>query len=145
MTKHEYIIMNLQGKLITRCGWSSVIAKRCDSTKKSLYTIFFNSEDPVVKVAIPKDRSITWHVYRYYYNINHRLWNLFLGKRKGLCVWPIIPFKVKKKTTCYEEGMLQVKFWLCDLSVTIINISFPKTLSEWIWSLDKSVDIMRVC
>lgn len=73
MTKHEYIIMNLQGKLITRCGWSSVIAKRCDSTKKLLYTIFFNSEDPVVKVAIPKDRSITWHVYRYYvlYKVKH--------------------------------------------------------------------------
>lgn len=42
------------------------IAKRCDSTKKLLYTIFFNKEDPVVKVAIPKDRSITGHVYRYH-------------------------------------------------------------------------------
>lgn len=58
--------MNLRGKLITRCGWSSIIAKRCDSTKKLLYTILLNSEDPVVKVAIPKDRSITGHAYRYY-------------------------------------------------------------------------------
>lgn len=145
MTKHGYIIMNLREKLITRCGWSSAIAKRCDSTKKLLYTIFFNSEDPEVKVAIPKDRSITWHVYRYHYNINHRLWNLFLGKRKGLCVWPIIPFKVKKKTLVMKKVCFKLSFGSAIYQYTIINISFPKTLSEWIWSLDKSVDIMRVC
>lgn len=128
VTKHGYIIMNLREKLITRCGWSSAIAKRCDSTEKLLYTIFFNSEDPEVKVAIPKYRSITWHVYRYHHNINHRLWDLFLGKRKGLCVWPIIPFKVKKKNTCYEEGMLQVKFWLCDLSVYYYKYIISKNI-----------------
>lgn len=80
--KHGYIIMNLQGKLITRCGWSSVIAKLCDSTKKLLYTIFLNSEHSVVKVAIPKDRSITGHVYRYY--VLYKVKNITKGSDKSL-------------------------------------------------------------
>lgn len=38
--------------------------KRCQSKKKVLYTIFFNSEGPTIQVAIPKSRSITGHVYK---------------------------------------------------------------------------------
>lgn len=40
------------------------IANRCQSTTRVFYTIYFNSEGPVVQVPIPKGRSITGHVYK---------------------------------------------------------------------------------
>lgn len=51
---------------LTKKAKRLVIAKRCKSTKKVLYAIFFSSEGPVVQVAIPKGRSITGHVYTNY-------------------------------------------------------------------------------
>lgn len=44
----------------------SVIAKRCQSTKKVLYAMFLKSEGPVVQVSIPKGRAITGHIYKNY-------------------------------------------------------------------------------
>lgn len=59
MMKHGYFILNLREKC-------PVIAKRCQSTTKVLYAIFFKNEGPVVQVAIPKGLSIIGHLYKNY-------------------------------------------------------------------------------
>lgn len=51
---------------LTKTAKRPVKAKRCQSTNKVLLTIFFNIEGTVVQVGIPKERSITDHVYKEY-------------------------------------------------------------------------------
>lgn len=167
--------MNLRGKLITRCGWSSVIAKRCDSTKKLLYTIFWNSEDHVVKVA---DQSPDMYTYIMCsiklktlrkevikaLNLQHSiLHNSVLAhksqtvrfiswKKKKLMCLPHHPYSLDfilfskvKKALVRKKVCFKISFGSAIYQYTIINVPFLKTLYERISCLDKSVEVMRVC
>lgn len=49
---------------IKRNGGRPIIAKRCQSAKKVLYAIFFNSSGPVVQIPTPNRRSVTGQFYR---------------------------------------------------------------------------------
>lgn len=49
---------------IQRNGARPIIAKRCQSAKKVLYAIFFNSSGPVVQIPTPSRRSVTGQFYR---------------------------------------------------------------------------------
>ena len=50
---------------LTKNGKRPEIAKRCQSTKKVLYSIFFNSSGIVAQIPIPKGQGVTGKVYKH--------------------------------------------------------------------------------
>lgn len=49
---------------ITKDRKRPVIAKRCQSTKKILYAIFFDKKDVVLQFPIPKKKNVSGNMYK---------------------------------------------------------------------------------
>ncbi|XP_061193207.1 histone-lysine N-methyltransferase SETMAR-like [Saccostrea echinata] len=64
---------------MTKHGKRPVIAKRCQSTKKILYAIFFDREGVVLQFPIPEKKSVTGKMYKY--KILHKLKQQYKKKR----------------------------------------------------------------
>ena len=45
-------------------GYRPVIARRCETSNRMLYAIFFDSKGPVLQIPIPKGSSVTGKFYR---------------------------------------------------------------------------------
>ena len=62
------IIFNLILRLKIRFGFhlraTSVIARRCKTSNRMLYAIFFDSKGPVLRIPVPKGSSVTGKFYR---------------------------------------------------------------------------------
>ena len=49
---------------VSSVGGRPVIARRCKTSNRMLYAIFFDSKAPVLQIPVPKDSSVTGKFYR---------------------------------------------------------------------------------
>ena len=84
-------------------GDRPVIERRCKTSNRMLYAIFFDSKGPVLQIPVPKGSSVTGKFYResvhtqlFYFYQKHRSRTGVRGIKLLHDKWPINPLRYRK-------------------------------------------------